>query len=123
MQFDIGYGMLLTSDSAGRKPLFILKGEIRTPPFDRAARREAGDLLRRVQDGESPGMPHSRPLPTVGSRCHELRVKDSTHQWRIVYRIDGDAILVAGIFAKKGKTMQHQEFKAAAARLAIYDRA
>ena len=110
-------------DSAVRKPLFILKGEIRTPPFDKEARREAGDLLRQLQDGESPGMPHSRPLPTVGPRCHELRVKDSKHQWRIVYRIDADAILVAGIFAKKGKKMQQREFKAAAARLALYDKA
>jgi len=115
--------MLLMPDLPVRKPLFILKGEIRTPPFEREARREAGDLLRRIQDGESLGMPHSRPLPTVGPRCHEMRVKDSKCQWRIVYRIDDDAILIAGIFAKKGKKMQQRELKAASARLATYDRA
>jgi len=106
-----------------RKPLFVIRGEIKTPPFDREARQEAGDLLRRLQEGESLGLPHSRPLPTVGPRCHGPRVKDSRHEWRIVYRIDADAILVAGIFAKKGKKMQQREFKAAAVRLTTYDNA
>lgn len=106
-----------------RKPLFILKGEIKTPPFDKEARQEAGDLIRQLQEGDSLGMPHSRPLPTIGQRCHELRVKDSEHEWRIVYRIDSDAILIAAVFAKTGLKMQQREFKTAAKRLAIYDKA
>ena len=105
------------------KPLFVLKGEIKTPPIDKLARREAGDLLRQLQDGVSLGLPHSRPLPTVGPQCHELRVKDSRHHWRIVYRLDCDAVLVASIFAKKGKAMQNREFRAAAIRSAAYDKA
>lgn len=58
------------------KPLVWLEGEIKTPPFTLAARIEAGTLLRRLQRGELLGMPHSRPMPSIGKRCHDLRVRD-----------------------------------------------
>ncbi|MGH9749040.1 MAG: type II toxin-antitoxin system RelE/ParE family toxin [Candidatus Polarisedimenticolia bacterium] len=45
-------------------------------------------------------MPHSRPMPTIGPRCHELRIKDAQSDWRIVYRVDADAVIIADIFAK-----------------------
>jgi phage-related protein len=87
------------------KPLAWLHGEIKTPPFSAAARLEAGYLLRLLQRGDSIGMPHSRPMPTVGARCHELRIQDEKQTWRIVYRIDTDAIVLAEVFSKKiGKT-------------------
>jgi phage-related protein len=83
-----------------RKPLVWLHGEIRTPPFSGEARVEAGTLLRRLQEGELLGMPHSRPMPSIGPRCHELRVRDENRNWRIVYRLDADAILILDVFAK-----------------------
>jgi phage-related protein len=76
------------------KPLVWLHGEIKTPPFATEARIEAGVLLRKLQRGEALGMPHSRPMPAIGKRCHELRVRDGTANWRIVYRTDGDAIVI-----------------------------
>ncbi len=75
-----------------RKPLFWLSGEIKSPPFTEAARIEAGDLLRDIQIGNSIGMPLSRPMPSIGSRCHELRVRDEDHHWRIIYRIDSSTV-------------------------------
>ncbi len=39
-------------------------------------------LLRDLQEGESLGMPHSRPMPGIGPRCHELRVNDENKTWR-----------------------------------------
>ena len=104
-----------------RKPLFILHGAIKSPPFTPDGRQEAGELLRRVQEGEKLSFPQSRPLPSVGPRCHEIRVRDADHVWRIVYRIDKDAILVASIFSKKGKSMQQRELGTAEARLTLYD--
>jgi phage-related protein len=83
------------------KPLVWLYGEIKTPPFSKEARVEAGVLLRRLQDGELLSMPQSRPMPSIGSRCHELRVVDKDHNWRIFYRIDVDAIVIAAVFEKK----------------------
>jgi len=104
-----------------RKPVVFLRGEIKTPPFTGEARYEAGMLLRLLQEGIALGLPHSRPLPSVGPRCHELRVKDARHEWRIVYRIDPDAIFVANVFAKTGKPMQQREFAKAARTLKDYD--
>jgi len=62
-------------------------------------------LLRQLQRGEFLSMPQSRPMPSVGPRCHELRINDVTNNWRVVYRIDNDAIVILEVFAKKtGKT-------------------
>jgi len=87
------------------KPLVWLHGEVKTPPFSESARLEAGYLLRLLQRGETIGMPHSRPMTTIGLRCNELRVKDIDANWRIVYRIDSDAVILLEVFSKKtGKT-------------------
>jgi phage-related protein len=86
------------------KPLVWLHGGIKTPPFTSAARIEAGVLLRRLQRGELLGLPHSRPMPGVGSQCHELRVPDETKTWRIIYHIDVDAIVLLEVFEKKSRT-------------------
>jgi phage-related protein len=82
------------------KPLVWLKGEVKTPPFSRAARLEAGGLLRRLQRGESLELPHSRPMP-MAAGCHELRVVDSGHYRRIMYHVGPEAILVLEVFSKK----------------------
>ena len=82
------------------KPLRWLHGEVRTPPFGAAARVQAGFLLRRLQMGERLGMPHSRPMPSIGLSCHELRIRDRSMQWRIVYRVDADALLILAVFQK-----------------------
>src|SRR5207253_2290153 len=87
----------------------------------RAGRLEAGTLLGKLQNGVSLGMPHSRPMPSVGKRCHELRVKDAGHQWRIVYRIDPDAIIIADVFAKTTKKTPKPVIAACQARLKRYD--
>jgi len=44
-------------------------------------------------------------MPSVGARCHELRINDGDNTWRIIYRIDVDAIVILEVFPKKtGKT-------------------
>jgi phage-related protein len=67
------------------KPLVWLRGAVKTPPFSKIARLEAGFLLRRLQQGESLGLPSSRPMPAVGRGCLELRVEDERRSWRLVY--------------------------------------
>ena len=85
------------------KDLVWLGGEIKSPPFTEEARVEAGVLLRRLQRGESLSMPHTRPMPSVGPGCHELRIRDQESTWRIFYFIDTDAIVLLEI-TKKTKT-------------------
>jgi phage-related protein len=87
------------------RPLVWMHGEVKTPPFSKLARLQAGFLLRLLQRGEKIAMPHSRTMPSIGRRCHELRVADEKVSWRIVYRIDEDAIVILEVFSKKtGKT-------------------
>ncbi|CCQ59498.1 MAG: type II toxin-antitoxin system RelE/ParE family toxin [Crocosphaera sp.] len=103
------------------KVLVWFKGEVKTPPFSSQARIETGYLLRRLQQGESLSMPQSRPMPSVGSRCHELRINDTEQTWRIIYRIDEDAILIVDIFAKKTNKTPEAVLKRSQQRLKQYD--
>ena len=86
--------------SKQRKSLVWLHGEIKTPPFSANARVEAGVLMRRLQEGSSISLPHSRPMPSVGRGCHELRIPDENRTWRILYFVDKDAIAILDVFAK-----------------------
>jgi phage-related protein len=103
------------------KPLAWLKGEIKTPPFSAEARIEAGFLLRRLQQGDKLALPHSRPMPAIGSRCHELRIRDRNQIWRIIYRIDPDAIVILEIFSKRTTTTPKGVIEDCRRRLRHYD--
>jgi phage-related protein len=102
------------------KPLRWLHGEVKTPPMSVAARREMGMLLRELQDGEQPSMPHSRPMPGIGLRCHELRVNDRNKTWRLVYRIDVDAIVILDVFEKKTSQTPRHVIETCRRRLMLY---
>ena len=103
------------------KPLVWLQGEVKTPPFSRSARIEAGVLLRRLQRGESLTLPHSRPMPEIGRRCHELRIPDEDQTWRVVYRIDPDAVLVLAVFGKKTRQTPKRVIETCKQRQKLYD--
>lgn len=104
------------------KPLVWLHTEVKTPPFSEAARIEAGMLLRRLQRGESLPLPHSRPMAAIGPRCHELRVNDRNVTWRIFYRIDDDAVIIAEVLKKKTQKTPKTALETSKRRLAQYDR-
>jgi len=103
------------------KPLVWLHGEVKTPLFTQEARIEAGVLLRQLQEGESLGLPHSRPMPNIGIHCHELRIRDTDKNWRIIYRIDDDAILIVEVFNKTTKTTSKKIIEVCKKRLSKYD--
>ena len=105
------------------KPLAWLHGEVRSPPLSKEGRVEVGFLLRRLQRGERLTMPQSRPMPSVGPRCHELRVSDSSGNWRLMYRVDADAIVIAEVFAKKTEKTPKAIVEACRRRLKEYDHA
>lgn len=107
-------------ESAG-KPLVWLHGEVKTPPFSKSARIETGFLLRRLQKGESLALPWSRPMVSIGPRCHELRIAEEGAQWRIVYRIDDDAIVIVEVFQKKTLKTPRRVIATCKRRLRSYD--
>ena len=103
------------------KPLAWLHGEVKTPPFSTDARLEAGLWLRRLQRGEKLSLPHSRPMPGIAPRCHELRIQDADVTWRIIYRVDPDAVIIAEVFAKKTQTTPKSVMESCRRRLSAYD--
>jgi phage-related protein len=107
--------------NAKDKPLVWLHGEVKTPPFSAEARLEVGYLLRLLQGGEPLGLPWSRPMSSVGSRCHELRVNDANQTWRIIYRVDLDAIVILEIFSKKTQATPPQVVETCKKRLRLYE--
>lgn len=89
--------------------------------MSREARLEAGFLLRKLQQGELLSMPQSRPMPTIGAHCHELRIVDADSIWRVVYRIDADAVLILEVFSKKTRETPHKVIDACKKRIRNYD--
>ena len=80
-------------------------------------------LLRLLQQGERLGMPQAEPLPDVGSRCGALRVRDAGHNWRIMYRIDADAVLILEVYPKKTRKIPDEVIERCQQRLRQYDAA
>jgi phage-related protein len=106
----------------GDKPIVWLHGEIKTPPFTPAARLEAGLLLRRLQQGETLGMPFAKPMLSIGPRCYELRIRDENRNWRIICRIDEDAIIILEVFAKTMRTTPKAIIDVCQGRLKRYEK-
>ena len=104
-----------------RKRLAWLHGAIKSPPFSDAARREAGYLLGLLQAGAVLGMPQAELLPAVGPRCGALRVRDGDHHWRIMYRLDTDAVLIVAVYAKKTRKIPQEVMDRCRKRLSDYD--
>lgn len=102
------------------KPLVWLRGEVRSPPFSASARIEAGVLLRQLQRGERLSMPQSRPMPSIGPGCHELRVVDESVSWRIIYAVESDAVVILEVFSKKTAGTPKRVLDACKRRLRAY---
>jgi phage-related protein len=68
-------------------------------------------------------MPHVERLPDVGPRCGALRVRDAEHNWRIMYRVDSDAILVLAVYSKKTRKIPDAVIQRCQQRMKHYDAA
>jgi phage-related protein len=98
-----------------------MEGEIKSPPFSGEARIEVRMLLRRLQKGENIGLPHSRPMPDIGSYCHELRIRDETKNWRIFYHTSADALVILDVHHKTTQKTPKAVFENCKRRLKIYE--
>ena len=86
-----------------------------------AARVETGTYLRQLQEGTTLSEPISKPMPAIGKRCHELRIRDEKVTWRIIYRIDATEIVIADVFAKKTQKTPLHIIRTCRARYVKYD--
>jgi phage-related protein len=67
-------------------------------------------------------MPESRPMPSVGPRCHELRI-DETEQkkeWRVMYYAGRHAIAILDVFQKTTRATPHEVIAACKRRVAEF---
>jgi len=85
---------------------------------DFSIKKQIFELLAQLGNGESLGMPISRPMPNVASGAHELRIRDRTGQFRVFYYLKNkDAILVFHYFQKKSERTSTQDIVTAQIRL------
>jgi phage-related protein len=55
--------------------------------------------------------------------CHELRVNDANKTWRLIYRIDDDAVVVLDVFEKKTRAIPRRLITECQRRRRLYDQA
>jgi phage-related protein len=60
-------------------------------------------------------------MPAIGERCHELRVVDINATWRLIYRIDPDAIVILDVFSKKTRATPQSVINRSRKRMREYD--
>lgn len=83
--------------------------------FPLAARREAGHQIDQVQNGHEPD--DWKPMNTVGPGVREIRIRDATGAFRIVYMAKfADAVYVLHCFQKKTEKTSKTDLELAAKR-------
>ncbi len=60
-------------------------------------------------------------MPSIGRRVHELRILDEHSTWRIIYRVDHDAIVIGEVLQKKSQQTPQGIIRICMARFAAYD--
>lgn len=96
--------------------LFTCRREIAAFPAE--VRNDLADAVARLDAGMRLSMPLSRPMPILGSGIHELRLKDRSGGYRVVYAMvgTGDVCLVHA-FKKAGRTTARRNLDTARGRL------
>jgi phage-related protein len=99
------------------KPISFLgtsQRDLRAFPDD--ARKEAGFQLEQVQRGREPS--DWKPMPSIGSGVREIRVREASGAFRVIYLANlGDRIVVLHAFQKKTEKTAQRDIDLAASRL------
>ncbi len=86
--------------------------------FPTAVKEDLADALALLDEGVNLSMPLSRPMPSIGSGVHELRFKDRSGIYRVVYfiRKQSDIFLIHA-FQKKSLQTPKENIELAKQRL------
>ena len=86
--------------------------------FPDEIRGELADVLARLNEGHKLSMPLSRPMPMIGKGVHELRFRDRSGIYRVIYVfISGGTIYLLHAFMKKTQSTLKQNIDLAKKRL------
>lgn len=104
------------------KPIEFLGDSLRNlREFPDDAKRDVGYQLDRVQHGLQPD--DFKPMPTIGKGVEEIRVRDETGAYRVIYTARlADAVYVLHAFQKKTQATSKRDIDLAKQRFALLDR-
>ena len=104
------------------KPVEFLGDSLdRLREFPDDAKQDAGYQLDRVQNGLQPD--DFKPMPTIGKGVEEIRVRDDTGAYRVIYTARlADAIYVLHAFQKKTQATSKRDIDLAKQRFALLSR-
>jgi phage-related protein len=84
--------------------------------FPDGARREVGYQIDRVQRGLDPS--DWKPMKTIGAGVREIRVRDLSGAFRVIYIATfAEAVVVLHAFRKKAQATSRRDLELARARL------
>jgi phage-related protein len=77
--------------------------------FPEDVRGELADAIARLEEGHMLSMPLSRPMPSIGKGVHELRFRDRSGVYRVIYFLAGQGMiwLLHGFMKKTQQTPEH----------------
>ena len=104
------------------KPIEFLGDSLRSlREFPDDAKRDAGYQLDRVQHGLQPD--DFKPMPAIGKGVEEIRVRDDTGAYRVIYTARlADAIYVLHALQKKTQATSKRDIDLAKQRFALLSR-
>lgn len=86
--------------------------------FPLSIREDLADAIARLEEGLLLSMPLSRPMPSIGVRVHELRLRDRTGIYRVIYYLSNDSIIhILCGFKKTTQSTERRYLKLAKKRL------
>jgi phage-related protein len=104
------------------KPIEFLGDSLRSlREFPDDAKRDAGYQLDRVQHGLQPD--DFKPMPTIGKGVEEIRVRDDSGTYRVIYTARlADAVYVLHAFQKKTQATSKRDIELAKQRFDLQSR-
>ena len=105
------------------KPVRFLGDSLkRLRAFPEGARHDVGYQIWRVQAGEP--AEDFKPMPTIGPGVEEIRVRDVTGAYRVIYTARfADAVYVLHVFQKKTRATSRADIEIAGQRFKVLMRA
>ena len=86
--------------------------------FPDEIREDLADALAKLDVGLRLAMPLSRPMPSIGKGVHELRLKDRSGAYRVIYAfVTPGAVHVLHAFKKTSQASPQRQLELARRRL------
>jgi phage-related protein/predicted XRE-type DNA-binding protein len=84
----------------------------------RSVREDLADAIARLEEGHRLSMPLSRPMPSIGSGVHELRLRERSGVYRVIYvLLSKGSVALLHAFKKTTEATTRHDVEIARARL------